>query len=102
MKSPSYVLAASVYLNCVFRPRKICHFGHPEPLSAIDTCGSTKTLKHFLLRNHLADAESDRHGVGVVLEAVRDDRRRTKIGPRFAERRLSLFVIMSSSSQILP
>ncbi len=33
------------YLNWLFSPTKICHFGHPEPLSAIDTWGSMKALK---------------------------------------------------------
>jgi hypothetical protein len=38
-------MGGELHLNCVFKPRKICHFGHPAPLSAIDTCGSMKMLK---------------------------------------------------------
>lgn len=33
------------YLNWVLKPRNICHFGHPAPLSSINTCGSRNTLK---------------------------------------------------------
>lgn len=31
-------------LNCMFKPTKTCQRGHIAPLSATDTCGSTKTL----------------------------------------------------------
>ena len=38
-------VGGELHLNCVLRPTKICHSGHPAPLSAIDTCGSIKMLK---------------------------------------------------------
>ena len=54
------------HLNCVFKPTKTCHLAQPAPLSATETCGSMNTLKTtFSRRNHLADAEPDRHAVGV-------------------------------------